>query len=65
MNQALEILYEILFSFFDFVFDGCELFDGVYLGWVLVAVFLTGVMIRSIIALPKSASRVRIKGDGE
>lgn len=63
MNQALEYLYLILYSLLNFVFDRCEMFDGVYLGWVLIAVFITGVMIRSIIALPKSAGRVRIKGD--
>lgn len=60
MTEALEYLYQILFAFFDLVFDQCEMFDGVYLGWVLVAIALTSVMIKSIIALPKTSGRVRL-----
>lgn len=60
MDQALTYLYQILFSFFNLVFNDCEMFDGVYLGWVLVAIGLTSVMIKSIIALPKASGRVRL-----
>lgn len=62
MGLAFTYLKYIYEKFLDFVFN-LEFLTGAYLGWVLVSVFLVGVMIRSIIALPRSAGRIRIKGD--
>lgn len=65
MSDALEMIYNIYSSFIDCLFNSIELFDGVFLGWVFVAIFLTGVMIRSIISIPKGSSRIRIGKESE
>ena len=53
MSEALTYLYQIFSAFISLVFDTFELFANVTIGWVLVVIMLFGMMIGSILNLPR------------
>lgn len=52
MNDALNLLYQVLSEFFDFVFSA-YIFDGVSLGMFLLSLGLFVVLLGYIVAIPK------------
>lgn len=53
MAQALTYIYQIYAKFLDLVFNQFEMFSGVTIGWVIVATIVFGLLINSILNLPK------------
>ena len=53
MAQALTYLYDIYSGFINMVFNDFALFENVTLGWIVIAVFVFGIMINSILNIPK------------
>ena len=54
MSEALSYLYEIFDGFLDLMFNQFYLFTGVSVGWVAVTVLIFGLVIRSILNVPRS-----------
>lgn len=57
MNEALTYIYLIYSRFISLVFTDFALFNGVTIGWVLISVLVFGILIRSILNLPKGVSK--------
>lgn len=55
MSDALTFLYYIYDKFINLVFNQMEFFTNVTFGWVLVGCLIFGVLIKSLLALPRSA----------
>ena len=55
MNDALKYIYYIYDKFVDLVFNKLEFFTNVTVGWVLVGCLLFGILIKSLLSLPRSA----------
>lgn len=53
MNEAINIVYEIYSAFIGLVFNTFDIGGGVTIGWVFVAVIVFGMLINSILNLPK------------
>ena len=56
MNQALTYLYYIFDSFIDLVFNRIEIAQNVSIGWIMISIILFGLIIRSVLNLPKGIS---------
>lgn len=59
MAQALEYLYQIYGNFITMVFNDFALFQGVTVGWIAITVMVFGILINSILNIPKG---IRING---
>lgn len=59
MEQALEYLYMIYGNFVTMVFNDFALFQGVTVGWIAITVIVFGILINSILNIPKG---IRIHG---
>lgn len=59
MQEGLTYLYQIYESFLDLIFNRFELFEGVTIGWIIIAVMVFGIMITSILNLPKTTPGVK------
>lgn len=57
MSEALNYLYYIYDSFIDFVFNTMTISDNVSVGWIAIVVILFGIMIRSILNLPRGINQ--------
>lgn len=53
MNEALQYLYYIYDKFIVFVFDTMEISPNVSIGWIALSVMLFGLLIRSILNIPR------------
>lgn len=53
MNEALIYLYYIYNKFIVFVFDTMEIAHNVSFGWIAISVMLFGLIIRSVLNIPK------------
>lgn len=60
MAQALEYLYQIYDGFINMVFNDFALFNGVTVGWVVVSVVVFGILVNSILNIPKGAQRINV-----
>ena len=65
MSEALEYIYYIFDSMFDWLFNDAELFENVTIGWVIVVCILFGMVIKSILNIPRGSRRtiLRFKRD--
>lgn len=54
MAEALNYLYDIYSGFLNMIFNDFELFPDVTFGWILVVVIVFGILINSILNIPKS-----------
>lgn len=63
MNEALTYLYQIYAGFVNLVFNTFEISNGVSIGWILVSVTVFGILINTILNIPKSGSRINIGGN--
>lgn len=53
MSEALTYLYYIYDKFIVFVFDTMEIFEGVTVGWIVISLILFGLLIRSVLNVPR------------
>lgn len=53
MADALTYLYQIYSGFLDLVFNRFELFPNVSIGWIAVVLVVFGLMISSVLNIPK------------
>lgn len=53
MATALQYIYYIYQKFIVFVFDTMEIQQGVTVGWILVSITLFGLLIKSILNVPR------------
>lgn len=56
MSEALNVIYEIYTAFINLIFTSFDIGSGVTVGWVFVAVIVFGMLINSILNLPRSVS---------
>lgn len=56
MSEALNVIYEIYTAFINLVFTSFDIGSGVTVGWVFVAVIVFGMLINSVLNLPRSIS---------
>lgn len=54
MAEAIEIVWYIYEKFIDLVFNKLDLFQGVNLGWVFIGLIIFTILIKSVIAAPKT-----------
>lgn len=59
MSEAINYIYVIFSRFLDFVFNDMLIAQGVSIGWVVVSLLIFGVLVRSILNLPRSAPTER------
>lgn len=62
MTQALEYLYYIYQKFITLVFTQLNIFNGVNIGWIIITISLFGLLIRSVLNLPKGITVKRKDG---
>lgn len=53
MSQALSYLYDIYSGFINMAFNDFELFPNVTIGWIIIVILVFGIMINSILNIPK------------
>lgn len=53
MSEALEYFYYFFDRCVDFFFNDLAFFDGVTFGWICVCVFVFGVLLHNVLALPR------------
>lgn len=56
MSEALNVIYDIYEAFINLVFTSFDIGSGVTIGWVFVAIIVFGMLINSILNLPRSIS---------
>lgn len=56
MAQALTYLYDIYTGFLNMVFNDFELFPNVTVGWIVVVVLVLGLVINSVLNIPRGIS---------
>ena len=66
MQEALNEILQCYLMFLDFVFEDMLLFNGVSFGWIIICLIVFGILVRSVLALPRGiASNIsQSKGDG-
>lgn len=60
MQEALNYFYYFFDKAVSFVFNDLAFFSGVTFGWVMVVVFVFGVLLRNVVALPSKAPVVHL-----
>lgn len=65
MNEALSLIFRIYYMFVDLLFNDFEIASNVTLGWVLTAVLIAIVLLRSILNIPRAAARTRLPGSAD
>lgn len=67
MSDALTYLRYIFVKYVNFIFNDMVISDGVTVGWVAVSVIMFGLMIRSILNVPRSVNfrSIRRRKDNE
>lgn len=57
MIDALTYIYYAYSKFLDLIFNQFQMFSGVYVGWVLISVLVFGILISSILNLPRGVRK--------
>lgn len=60
MTEALQYIYYIFDKLLDWLFNSAEFFPNVTIGWVIITIILFGMVIKSIINIPRSVRRSNI-----
>ena len=55
MSDAITLFYKVLQIIVSWIFDA-EIVSGVTLGWIFVSIAIFGILIRSILNVPKSSN---------
>lgn len=56
MNEALQYFYYFISSCITFCFDNMLIAAGVSFGWVVVSVIVMGMLVRSVLNLPRGVN---------
>lgn len=56
MSEFIGYFWDLIVRLNKFVFSECQIVSGVYLGYVLICIFLMGVIMRSILNVAKASS---------
>lgn len=54
MSEALQYIYYIFDKLLNWIFNDAEFFPNVTVGWVIITILLFGMVIRSILNLPRN-----------
>lgn len=66
MSDAILFVFDIFNRLIDLLFNRIKIVDGVYLGWVILAISLFIMIIRSVLNVPNGVSfkhQIDKKGD--
>lgn len=55
MQDALNYLYEFYDQFISFIFNDMEIVTGVTFGWVMIVIIIIGILLKNVLAVPRSA----------
>lgn len=53
MSDAINLVFYIFNKFIDLLFNKIQIIDGVYLGWIIIVVFIFGIIFNSLLNIPK------------
>ena len=56
MSTALGYLYNIYTAFLDIIFNQFAISTNVTIGWIFISIIIFGLMIQSILNIPKGVS---------
>lgn len=56
MSDAILFVFDIFYRLIDLLFNQIKIVDGVYLGWVILAISLFIMIIRSVLNVPNGVS---------
>lgn len=59
MSDAITLFYKVLQIIVSWIFSA-ELVSGVSIGWIFVSVAIFGILIRSILNVPKSSNSLNL-----
>lgn len=59
MSDAITLFYKVLQIIVSWVFSA-ELVNGVSIGWIFVSIAIFGILIRSILNVPKSSNSLNL-----
>lgn len=60
MSVALNVIYSIYSNFLTLVFTTFDIGGGVTVGWVFIAVIVFGMLINSVLNLPRSMGSMSV-----
>lgn len=63
MADAITLFYKVLQIIVSWIFSA-ELVSGVSIGWIFVSISIFGILIRSILNVPKSSNSLNISRKG-
>ena len=63
MQDAITLFYKVLQIIVSWIFDA-EIVSGVSIGWVFVSIAIFGILIRSILNVPKSSNSLNLSHKG-
>lgn len=55
MSDAIYVFYSLYFYLLNFVFNDMTIVSGVSVGWVAITCLVFGILIRSLLAVPRAA----------
>ena len=58
MTEALNYIWYIFDKLINWFFNDTVLFEGVTIGWVIVVITVFGLLIRSLLNVPRGAQRI-------
>ena len=59
MSDAITLFYKVLQIIVSWIFDA-EIVSGVTIGWIFVSIAIFGILIRSILNVPKSSNSLTL-----
>ena len=59
MSDAITLFYKVLQIIVSWIFDA-EIVSGVSIGWIFVSIAIFGILIRSILNVPKSSNSLNL-----
>lgn len=59
MSDAITLFYKVLQIIVSWIFDA-EIVSGVTIGWIFVSIAIFGILIRSILNVPKSSNSLNL-----
>ena len=58
MSTALGYIWYIFDKLINWFFNDTEMFEGVTIGWVIIVVTVFGLLIKSLLNIPRGARRI-------
>lgn len=60
MSEALNYIYYCYDKFINFIFNTCDLGNGITIGWILISVFVFNILISNILAIPNKSQGMSV-----